>query len=1078
MPAGSTTVLAAAFVPAEAAPLGPSAAGELPPAGPADSGTMVAIAAPLGAGAAPAAPSLLSAAGWLRIVKVAWVRWLVLGSAPLLGLGLMVGLWMVVTGLGRRPPEPAPAGQGEKTASAAPSVPAPKPAPKPPPARLTRRWLPDRTALVFSVRADQLAAQPAAAKCMGVLDPDWTAPFGAALGSLKLPANSVQRLTWAASDLAVWPQRSVVIVELAPGHDTDALAHGGEAVDLGLAGLPCRRLLAAAGAAWPHPLVVVDRQTIVTGDEALLRGLARVTGAHLGSTAVDRLLAAMNPEADALLVVDLAAARTAGWKLPTAVADVWPAQKRRWHDLWETPAGLGCTLWWSEPPRSELALVCESETTAERVHADLDELLPAVKRLLGKQLEAIDAMEPDKAAAADPYKKVLEDGQEILEAVHPQVADGIVLLRWSWKRAPWELAAAAVDGFPFLRDGWLAAGLAADEKNHQGIQTGLLGFQKAEGHFPAGAGGGTLLPPETRLSWIASLLPYFGHADWHRQLEFGYSWNSPPNRQVSQRPLAEVINPVLGPAATPAGFPVTHYVGVAGVGPDAGRLAVDDPHAGVFGYARVTRPADITRGTANCIAVLGVSGRCGAWASGGEASVRPLCQRPYVNGPDGFGSGQPGGMVAGMADGSVRFISKDVDPRVLEQLATIHGNDGASVAALEPKPAGPAAEVQGPVVGPGEAKAAPDEEAKDEPAFEPADAESDAKPRLAAKLPDIKLDTPLGDALDTLSALSAVPITIDPDALVAAGASLSDPVSVHLADATIGEILEKILAARKLAAVAEGGRLVVTTPAAYRETLRPAHYAVADLTGDDAKATAELAALVQKLVAPESWQLNGGRGSIRPEPGALAVVQTGAVYDQVVAFCEKLRAARGKPTLSRSQPDRFALSTRRDRAKAILGQPVSVNFIAPAPLAEVLRELKKQTGAEVFLDRAALPAADEAKAALSVQKQPLSAALTKLFEPLGLAYRVVDARTIQATSRKVLAARLELEFYRLPGGPAGQGAASAVIERIKDRVAGPTWSDAGGAGVIHFDPASHCLIVLQSQPVQIAVEALLAQTAR
>ena len=587
--------------------------------------------------------------------------------------------------------------------------------PKATPVRLDRRWLPVGTTLVFSVRAAQLGAQPAAAKSLGLLDPQWKVSFGAVLHGLGLPLDGVQRATWASSDLDIWPQRSVVILELAPGHDTDALAHGGEAADVGLPGLPCRRLTGTACMAWPHPLLLVDRQTIVTGDEALLRSLARRTDARLESAPLDRLLSAMNPDADAMLLVNLAAVRAARWKLPTALADVWPTQKRMWHDLWETPAGLACTLWWSEPPRSELALVCESETTTERVRADLDELLPAVKRLLGKQLEAIDAMEPDKAAAADPYKKVLEDGQEVLEAAHPQVADGIVWLHLNWKRAPLELAAAAIDGFPFMREGWLAAGRGLDETNHRSIQVALQEFQKAEGHFPAGAGGGTLLPPETRLSWIAALLPYFGHADWHRQLEFGYSWNSPPNRTVSQRPLVEVVNPVLGPAVTQAGFPVTHYVGVAGVGPDAGRLPADDPRAGFFGYSRTTRPADITRGAANVIAVLGVSEHCDAWAAGGEATVRPLTQRPYVNGPDGFGSGQPGGMLAGMADGSVCFISKDVDPGVLERLATIHGDDGATVAALQRKPVGPAASVQGPVIGPREAPAAADEARQNPP---------------------------------------------------------------------------------------------------------------------------------------------------------------------------------------------------------------------------------------------------------------------------------------------------------------------------------------------------------------------------
>ena len=158
------------------------------------------------------------------------------------------------------------------------------------------------------------------------------------LRSLGLTLDSVQRLTWASTDLAVWPERSVVVLELAPGHDTDALAHRGEAADVGMADLPCRRI---PGAAWPHPLLVVDRQTVVTGDESLLRALAQRPAAHLESAPMDRLLAAVAPDADAMLLVDLAAARAAHWKLPTALLDVWPAQKRLWHDLWETPVGAG-----------------------------------------------------------------------------------------------------------------------------------------------------------------------------------------------------------------------------------------------------------------------------------------------------------------------------------------------------------------------------------------------------------------------------------------------------------------------------------------------------------------------------------------------------------------------------------------------------------------------------------------------------------------------------------------------------------------------------------------------------------------
>ena len=65
-----------------------------------------------------------------------------------------------------------------------------------------------------------------------------------------------------------------------------------------------------------------------------------------------------------------------------------------------------------------------------------------------------------------------------------------------------------------------------DEANQRQLLSGLNGYQKAEGHFPQAASGAAVLAADTRLSWIATLLPYYGHGDWHRRLEFGYGWNS------------------------------------------------------------------------------------------------------------------------------------------------------------------------------------------------------------------------------------------------------------------------------------------------------------------------------------------------------------------------------------------------------------------------------------------------------------------------------------------------------------------------------------------------------------------------
>jgi hypothetical protein len=879
---------------------------------------------------------------------------------------------------------------------------------------------------------------------------------------------------------------SIVVLELEEGVSAKAmLPSGGEAVDLGSKDLAFRRI---AGSAWPCPFAAIDDRTVVTGSEDLLREVIGRNEASLASTSLDRLLKKISPDGDVTFMVDLAAAKAAHWKLPVNLMDVWPAGRRAWHIAWETAEAISLTVQWSDPLRSELALVCEGETGADKAKAALDELVPAAKISLQGEIESIKShLEAGKLtpASADQYKFLLDEGLSSLQAARCDAADGIVWLRMNWSHAPMVVAAASLDSSAAVQSDWLAAARVVDEANHQGLLKGIGGYVKAEGQFPAGASGGSLMPPETRLSWIATLLGNFGHVDWHRQLEFGYNWNDARNQPITRRALPEVVNPALGPNTTEAGFPVTHYVGVAGVGPNAGRLDKNDPRAGVFGYGRTTRMEDISRGASNTLAILGVADHCGPWAAGGDSTVRSLTRQPYVNGPDGFGSGQPDGMLAGMADGSVRFISKNTDPAVLEKLATIHGPDNGELALLDPKAnaAKPPAADKGAAEKAAAEKAAA-EKAAAKPPVKPEDEHPapvqptvDVRARLDDPIPQISLpNMSLSQAVDLLMGMSTVPISFDPEALQELGVTLRDPISVELSEATVGKALEAIVASRNLAYVVENGHLLITSPAEHRDTFRQVRYTVTDLTGQDAKATAEIANLVQKVVAPDAWQPNGGRGTIEADDRAVAVTQNGSVHYQVLSFCEKLRVARGKPTRSRLNPDLFALTTRVDRAKPLLGRTVTANFREPTPLTAIVNHLKKVTDAEILIDRPTLFAAgikDDVKGTLKIEKQPLATALGQLLTPLGLAWRAIDANTIQITTRKALASRLELEFYQV-GSLLGKQRPAALIGQIKERLPEATWSEGGGPGVIYFDEPSQCLIVLQSQPIQIALEAVLA----
>ena len=180
----------------------------------------------------------------------------------------------------------------------------------------------------------------------------------------------------------------------------------------------------------------------------------------------------------------------------------------------------------------------------------------------------------------------------------------------------------------------------------------LIAQQRSDtNRFPAGTQGPGA--PLERFSWLAELFAQSAGSDlspvWNRP------WNDPVNQRFVRRRMAVFLNPAVEELVGANGYPASHFVGMAGVGADAAALPVAHERAGIFGYDRQTTEADVKDGLANTIMVAGVQSPLGSWAAGGPATVRGFVNEPYINGPDGFGSGQKDGMWVLMADGSVKF---------------------------------------------------------------------------------------------------------------------------------------------------------------------------------------------------------------------------------------------------------------------------------------------------------------------------------------------------------------------------------------------------------------------------------------
>lgn len=347
---------------------------------------------------------------------------------------------------------------------------------------------------------------------------------------------------------------------------------------------------------------------------------------------------------------------------------------------------------------------------------------------------------------------------------------------------------------------------SAEDSLH-GISEILTRRLALEGAFPSGVVQSNELDIERRLSWLAALADLM---ESHPSVTWDKPWDDPVNDGFVRRRLLEFQNPAIAILTGADGYPATHFVGVAGVGPDGPHLDATDPRAGIFAYDRRTRLEDIHDGASNTWLVLGVQARLGSWAAGGNPTVRSLTHEPYVNGQDGFGTGQADSMMVLLADGRVQVVSASADPQVLRAMATVADGQPAS----EEGPGGIAPNTAKPVAIVVDDHGAMETSFADDPPLEPEFAPEDlgrkVDPVVALQQPIVRFELssarPLADLLPGLAELVGVPIRIDPEADVKPS-SLKTPIQLRLQNTTIGAILEGALKPAGLTYQVEGDHL-------------------------------------------------------------------------------------------------------------------------------------------------------------------------------------------------------------------------------------------------------------------------------
>ncbi len=198
---------------------------------------------------------------------------------------------------------------------------------------------------------------------------------------------------------------------------------------------------------------------------------------------------------------------------------------------------------------------------------------------------------------------------------------------------------------------------------------------------PAGLPGPTRT--EDRLSWLAAVLPDLGTegraaADYQAlagKLNRGKPWSDPANAEALNTPVRVFLcpgHPHYDPRHRPG---LTHYVGVAGIGPEARELPTASPRAGMFGYRRRVRREDVLAGISFTMLALETAQNNGPWLAAGEPTTRELApdEENYLGTGRPFGGLHGGGANVLYVDGSVRWVSDKVPPGDFRAQATLAG---------------------------------------------------------------------------------------------------------------------------------------------------------------------------------------------------------------------------------------------------------------------------------------------------------------------------------------------------------------------------------------------------------------------
>jgi hypothetical protein len=353
-------------------------------------------------------------------------------------------------------------------------------------------------------------------------------------------------------------------------------------------------------------------------------------------------------------------------------------------------------------------------------------------------------------------------------------------------------------------------------------------------------------------------------------------------------------------------------------------------------------------------------------------------------------------------------------------------------------------------------------------------------------------DIPLREAVLEIGRKGSIAVSIDAPALANAGVDADAPVTVAVAGLPLAIGLDIVCRPAGLAWTVEDDGLRITTSDALHGREVAHVYDVSDLwgeptpTGSDSPQARALVDTIQTAIASDTWEDNGGRGTIRPDVSDagrfLVVSQSLAVHRKIQGLLDCLRRLKATPPEQRSPlaaDGYWSTGESAARARTALGTTLGSVSFDERPLREAVREVATLAGVPIVIDERTVENAGvdlDVPVSLVTTSLPLGKLLERLLEPHGLAVVVMDDR-ITVTSPGDTSEELSTAVYpvhRLVGSGRQSRSFQSLIDLILATVAPDTWETVGGSATVQgIAGDAPCLVIRQTTAGHRAVDAFL-----